>query len=150
MKEKLTKQVEEILLTYDSTVPGVTADNLRDLWLQFDPKSIEVIKVELREQQETIGIPVPVLKSIGKGIGKAARKRADDFLPLAQLLWNKYGREGRVVAVIPLGAMELANPERIIPLLRKMCRTCLTWEDSDRLAMDALEPIIRKQPEQWL
>ncbi|NIS81027.1 MAG: hypothetical protein GTO14_12650 [Anaerolineales bacterium] len=150
MKEKLTKQVEEILLTYDSAVPGVTADNLRDLWLQFEPKSIEVIKVELRDQQETLGIPVPVLKSIGKGIGKAARKRVDDFLPLAQLLWNEYGREGRVVAVIPLGAMELANPERIIPLLRKICRTCLTWEDADRLAMDALEPIIRKQPEQWL
>lgn len=150
MKEKLTEQVEEILLHYDSNVPRVTADSLRDLWLQFDPKSIEVIKAELRDQQETIGIPVPVLKSIGKGIGKAARKGSDDFLPLAELLWNEYGREGRVVAVIPLGAMELANPERIIPLLRKMCRTCLTWEDADRLAMDALEPVVRKKPEQWL
>lgn len=150
MKEKLTEQLAAILRNYDSTVPEVTADNLRDLWLQFDPKSIEVIKVELRRQQETIGIPVPVLKSIGKGIGKAAERRVDDFLPLAHLLWNKYGREGRVVAVIPLGAMELVNPERIVPLLREMCRTCLTWEDADRLAMDALEPIVRKKPEQWL
>ena len=51
---------------------------------------------ELREQQETVGIPVPVLKSIGKGIAKAARKRTEDFLSLAQMLWNEYGREGRV------------------------------------------------------
>ena len=150
MKEKLTEQLDAILLNYDSTVPGATADNLRDLWLQFDPKSIEVIKIELREQQETIGIPVPVLKSIGNRIGKAAGKRVDDFLPLAQLLWNEYGREGRVVAVIPLGAMELVNPERIVPLLREICRTCLTWEDADRLAMGALEPIVRKKPEEWL
>ncbi len=150
MKEKLTEQVKEILLHYNPTLPRVTADNLRDFWLQFDPKSIDVIKAELRDQQETIGIPVPVLKSIGKEIGKAARKGPDDFLPLAELLWNEYGREGRVIAVVPLGAMQLANPERIVPLLRIMCRTCLTWEDADRLAMDALEPIVRKKPEQWL
>ena len=150
MKEKLTEQLDAILLNYDSKMPGATADNLRSLWLQFDPKSIEVIKAELREQQETVGIPVPVLKSIGEGIGKVARRRVDDFLPLAQLLWNEYGREGRVVAVIPLGAMELANPEKVVPLLRKICRTCLTWEDADRIAMGALEPIVRKKPEEWL
>ena len=149
-KEMLTGQLEAILLNYDVTVPEATADNLRDLWLQFEPKSMAGIKAELRKQQETVGIPVPVLKSIGKGIGKNARRRVDDFLPLVQLLWNEYGREGRVVAVIPLGAMELVDPERIVPLLRDMCRTCLTWEDADRFAMDALEPIVRKKPEDWL
>lgn len=150
MKEKLTGELAEILPNYDSTLPGATADKLRDLWLQFDPKSIEVIKAKLREQQETIGIPVPVLRSIGKAIGIEARRRVDEFLPLAQLLWDEYGREGRVVAAIPLGAMELTNPGRVVPLLREMCRTCLTWEDADRLAMDALEPIVRKKPEEWL
>jgi 3-methyladenine DNA glycosylase AlkD len=150
MKEKITEQLDAILLNYDSNTPGATADNLRDLWLQFDPKSIKVIKAELREQQETIGIPVPVLKSIGEEIGKIAGRRGADFLPLAQLLWNEYGREGRVVAVIPLGAMELVNPERVVPLLKEICRTCLTWEDADRIAMGALEPIVRKKPEKWL
>jgi 3-methyladenine DNA glycosylase AlkD len=128
----------------------VTADDLRALWLQYEPKSIEGIKVELRKQQETIGIPIPVLKSIGRSIGKVARKQVEDFLPLVQLLWHEYGREGRVVSLIPLGAMELVNPERIVPVLRELCRTCLTWEDADRLAMDALEPIVRKNPESWL
>ncbi len=149
-EEKITEQLEGILLNYDPAQPGVTADRLRDLWLQFEPKSIAGIKAELREQQETVGIPVPVLKAIGQGIGKKARKRVDDFLPLATLLWHEYGREGRVVAVIPLGVMELVDPARIVPLLRDMCRTCLTWEDADRLAMDALEPIVRKNPEEWL
>ncbi len=87
---------------------------------------------------------------MGEAIGKVARKRVDDFLSLAQLLWSDYGREGRVVAVIPLGQMELVDPERVFPLLKDMCRTCLTWEDADRFAMYALEPIVRKDPDQWL
>jgi 3-methyladenine DNA glycosylase AlkD len=150
MKETINKQLETILPNYDPALPGDTTDRLRALWLQFEPKSIAGIKAELRAQQETVGIPVPVLKTIGQGIGKLARKRVDDFLPLATLLWHEYGREGRVVAVIPLGVMELVEPARIVPLLRELCRTCLTWEDADRLAMDALEPIVRKKPEEWL
>ena len=66
------------------------------------------------------------------------------------MLWDAYGREGRVVAVYPLGAMELADPEKIHPLLLELCRRCLTWEDADQLAMRAVEPIVRKYPDQWL
>jgi 3-methyladenine DNA glycosylase AlkD len=32
----------------------------------------------------------------------------------------------------------------------ELCRACVTWEDADRLAMYALEPIVRKEPEVWL
>ena len=74
----------------------------------------------------------------------------NDFIPLARALWDEYGREGRVAAAIPLGMMELAEPETVIPLLMELCRTCITREDADRLAMDALDPIVRKQPERWL
>jgi hypothetical protein len=66
------------------------------------------------------------------------------------LLWEHYGREGRVVTLPVLGAMELTDPKAILPLLMDLCRDCLTWEDCDRLAMDALEPIVRKEPEKWL
>ncbi|MFC2029937.1 DNA alkylation repair protein [Chloroflexota bacterium] len=112
--------------------------------------SMAGIKAQQRAQQETVGIPVPVLKSIGKEVAKVARKRVDDLLPLARLLWDEYGREGRVVAVIPLGAMELVDPEYMIPLLMDLCRSCVTWEDADQFAMSALEPIVRKDPENWL
>ena len=149
-KVATTDQVGAILTAYDPAAPRATADALRDLWLQFEPKSVGGIKAELREQQETVGIPVPVLKAIGKEIGKVARKRVNDFVPLARLLWDDYGREGRVVAVIFLGAMELADPETIVPLVMELCRTCVTWEDADQMAMSALEPIVRKKPEQWL
>jgi 3-methyladenine DNA glycosylase AlkD len=44
----------------------------------------------------------------------------------------------------------LADPETIVPLLMELCRTCVTWEDADQMAMRALEPIVRKKPEQWL
>jgi 3-methyladenine DNA glycosylase AlkD len=150
MREEISGQLGPILMAYDPTVPRVTADQLRALWLQFEPKSIEGIKAELREQQETVGIPVPVLKPIGKEMSKVARKRVNDFIPLTRMLWEEYGREGRVVSVIPLGAMELVKPEQVMPLLKELCRTSITWEDADRLAMDALEPIVRKKPKQWL
>lgn len=146
----MTKPLDKILLHYDPAFAKATADHLRALWIQLEPKSMDAIKVDLRDQQETLGIPVPVLRSIGKEISRAARKAPDDFVPLVQLLWKDYGREGRGVAVVPLGAMALANPVKIVPLLKKLCRTCITWEDADRLAMDALEPIVRKNPEEWL
>ena len=150
MNTDIALQVKYILDDYDPDSPGSTANSLRAFWLQFEPKSIDGIKAEEREQQETVGIPVPVLKDIGKGIAKIASKRVDDFIPLTRMLWDNYGREGRVVALIPLGKMELAAPETILPLLKELCQTCITWEDADRLAMDALEPVIRKAPQQWL
>ena len=150
MKVETKDQVDQIITAYDPAAPRATADALRDLWLQFEPKSAAGIKAKQRKQQETIGIPVSVLRSIGKEVGKVARKRVDDFVPLARLLWDEYGREGRVVAVVFLGAMELADPETIVPLLMELCRTCVTWEDADQLAMSALEPTVRKKPEAWL
>jgi 3-methyladenine DNA glycosylase AlkD len=46
--------------------------------------------------------------------------------------------------------MELTNPDKMLPLLMELCRSCLTWEDADQFAMNALEPIVRKDPETWL
>ncbi len=91
-----------------------------------------------------------MLRSIGRAVGKVARQRVDDFIPLARLLWDAYGREGRVVAVYTLGKMELAEPERVLPLLMELCRSCVTWEDADQMAMRAVEPIVRRDPEGWL
>mgnify|MGYP001826854377 CR=1 FL=1 len=157
-RAEIAEQVGIILQGYDPASPTATADGLRDLWLQFEPKSIEVIKAEQRAKQETVGIPVPVLKAIGLAVGRHGlranhspiEERVADYLPLASLLWDRYGREGRVVAVHPLGLMELADPATIIPVLRRLCQTCLTWEDADQLAMNGLEPIVREQPNQWL
>ena len=150
MKAEVKDRVGQILTTYDPAAPRATAHALRVLWLQFEPKSVGGIKAELREQQAMVGTPVEVLRAIGKEVGKIARKHVGDFVPLARLLWDGYGREGRGVAVTFLGAMELADPERILPLLMKLCRTCVTWEDADRFAMDALEPVVRKEPGRWL
>lgn len=149
-KAEITSTVRSILDTYDPGSPDTAADSLQEYWKTFEPKSIEGIKAELREQQETLGIPVPVLKSMGKELSKAAKKDVSTYLPLAQSLWDEYGREGRVVAAIAFGAMELVEPSRIIVILKDLCSTCVTWEDADRLAMDALEPIVRKAPDDWI
>ena len=150
MIKKISSQVSQIISNYNPSSPRSTADSLREFWLQFEPKSTGFVKAEQMAQQETVGTPVAVLKSIGKEIGKIARKWVDDFIPLAQLLWDQYGREGRIVSVHILGPMELAQPEKIELLVMTLCRSCISWEDADQLAMNALEPIVRKKPEQWL
>ncbi len=108
MKDELAQHVTAILSKYDPEKPRVATDGLRNLWLQVESKNNEVIKASLREQQETIGIPVPILKSIAEEISQVARNQVDDYLPLIQILWNEYGCEGRVVALPPMKAMELA------------------------------------------
>ncbi|HEY4722301.1 MAG TPA: DNA alkylation repair protein, partial [Anaerolineae bacterium] len=110
----------------------------------------ELIKAEQRAQLEAVGIPIPALKAIGNEIAKMARKDVSGYVPLAQRLWDDYGREGRVVALLIFGAMELVEPERLVPLLKDLCKRCISWEDADRLAMDAVEPIVRKYPDKWL
>jgi 3-methyladenine DNA glycosylase AlkD len=150
MELEVAHQARSILAAYDPHAPHLGADELRQLWLQFEPKSMAGIKAEQREQQETVGIPIPVLRLIGQEVAKVARRRVADLIPLTRLLWDRYGREGRVVALIALGAMERAEPDTIVPLLMELCRTCVTWEDCDRLAMDALEPVVRKKPQEWL
>ena len=150
MSDEICSHVQSILVDYNPDSPALTADALRSYWLTFDSKSIAGIKAEQRELQETIGIPVPVLQSIGKEIAKSAKKQIDVYIPLTRLLWDSYGREGRMVAVYLWGAMELVDPQKILPIILDACRTCLTWEDADQLAMRALEPIVRKGPETWL
>ncbi len=150
MKTEIKTKVTVILADYTPSEPEETAAKLREFWLQFEPRSMGGVKAELRQKQETAGTPVPVLRAIGAEIAKPARKRVDDFIPLTRLLWDAYGREGRVVTVNPLGAMELADPETILPLLLELCRTCISWEDADHMAMRAVEPIVRKDPAQWL
>ena len=67
MKNFGREETIQILKNYSVQETQKTADKLRDLWLQFEPKSIEVIKAEQRKIQETVGIPVDVLKNHREG-----------------------------------------------------------------------------------
>ncbi len=140
----------QIIGDYSPADLDSTAEALRDVWLQATPTGIDLDKAEQFLGLKTAGTPVPVLKAMGKEIGKVARKRVADFMPLARHLWNSYGREGRIVAVTFLGPMELAAPEAVIPVIYQLAQACIAWEDCDQLAMTALEPIVRKDPEGYL
>lgn len=149
-----------LLASLDPGHPDLMAAALRQVWLDtLSPAEPELgtrPKQLLRDwgirdpHFEVLGIPVPVLTAVGREIGKAARRRVPDFLPLTRLLWAEYGREGRIVAATALGPMELAEPERVVPVLRQLARTCVFWEDCDQLAMKAVEPILRRDPARWL
>jgi 3-methyladenine DNA glycosylase AlkD len=148
----LKEETRRILKTYDPQRAGETAVALEALWSQVPIKEggAALVKAEIREKYQALGVPVPALGEIGKEIGKVARKRVEDFLPLATLLWDGYGREGRLVASTLLGPIELAAPERVMPVIEVLARNCTTWEDCDQLAMRALEPIVRKDPDGYL
>ena len=149
--DDLGGRVAAITAGYSPAAPDATAGALRELWLGFEPnRGVELVKAEQRAQCEAAGIPVPVLKAIGKQLAVAGRTDVDGYVPLARLLWDGYGREGRVVALILFGALEVAAPDVIVPLLRECCRGCASWEDADRLAMDALEPMVRRRSDEWL
>lgn len=151
MTAEIQAKFQTILKGYLPGSPDITAAALREYWLTFAPdQGIKLIKTELLLQIDAAGIPIPVLKEIGGEIAKVARKDVNGYLPLARLLWDEYGREGRVIALIIFGSMVLVEPETLVPMLKGVCGTCLTWEDADRLAMDAVEPIVRKYPERWV
>jgi hypothetical protein len=150
----------EALAGYDAAGPGHTAVALREIWLRAVPKQ----PIPLSPGQQSFvrdwgiadpefaaaGTPVPILTAMGSELGRPARGQIQGYLPLMRLLWAEYGREGRLVAVVALGPMEMVAPEVVVPLLKDMARTCAFWEDCDQLAMKALEPVLRRDPETWL
>jgi 3-methyladenine DNA glycosylase AlkD len=149
---ELKEETRRIVATYDPQAAVDTASALEGLWSQVPAREggARLVKAEVRERLQVIGVPVPALSEIGQEVGKVARKHVDDFLPLARLLWDDYGREGRLVSCTFLGPMELAAPDQVMPTVKELARTCATWEDCDQLAMRALEPVVRKNPEKYL
>ena len=150
----------ELLADYVPSDPAPTAAALRVLWLgavPLQPPGLEPEQEKLRRDlglddsgYESAGVPVPVLTAVGQEIGKVARKQVTGYLPLVRLLWGRYGREGRIVAAVGLGPMELADPELVVPEIYDMAQTCVSWEDCDQLSMKALEPVMRRDPDNWL
>ena len=152
MTVELKEEARRIVTAHDPHAADDTASALQRLWLQVPATEggARLVKAEIRAKFEVIGVPVPALSEIGKEIGKVAHKTVGDFLPLARLLWDDYGREGRLLASTFLGPMELAAPDQVMPTIEELARTCASWEDCDQLAMRALEPIVRKKPEDYL
>jgi 3-methyladenine DNA glycosylase AlkD len=149
MATALRQATREALADYDPARARETAVALERVWLS-ETEPLDEVPAQVKTPLALAGTPMRVLDAIGKEVGKAARKRVDDYLPLAHILWEEYGREGRVVAATMLGPMELATPERLLPILRELAATCAGWEDADQLAMRGVEPIARKDPAAYL
>jgi 3-methyladenine DNA glycosylase AlkD len=149
---RLEDETRSILAEYEPALAAEVAQDLEALWSEVPRREggASLVKAETRIGYKALGVPVPALTEIGKEVGKVARSRVDEFLPLARLLWEQGGREGRLVACTFLGDMELAAPQAVLPELLALAQTCLTWEECDQLAMRALEPIVRKQPGEYL
>jgi 3-methyladenine DNA glycosylase AlkD len=138
---------------FDLSDPAATAQSLRAIWLQAVRPAAPAMDRNWGIDDpdfEAVGAPVPVLVAIGQEVGRIARRRVPDFLPFAQLLWDEYGREGRIVAAVALGPMELADPQRVVPVLYRLAQTCVFWEDCDQLAIKAVELVLRRDPAAWL
>lgn len=150
MEIDFKKEALSVVEEFNPANPEAAAQALESLWLRAPASEVVGLTSDDREALKAVGVPVDVLAEIGQAVGSLARKRVEDFLPLMQKLWEGHGREGRIAAVHALGPMELAAPATVVPVVYKLARTCLAWEDCDQLAMRALEPIVRKKPEEWL
>ncbi|MBN1659068.1 MAG: DNA alkylation repair protein [Anaerolineae bacterium] len=143
----------ERLVTYEPDVADVVAGGLQGIWVRAAPVDRAEAGTDYGAAEaglDAAGVPVPVLRAIGKEIGVHARRRVVEFLPLVERLWAQYGREGRIVAAVALGPMELADPDLVVPVIYALAQGCAYWEDCDQLAMKALEPVLRKDPDTWL
>lgn len=149
MTTDLQQATRAALAGYDPARASETAAALARIWLARTEPLAEVPAL-VKTTLTWAGTPIPVLDAIGKEVGKEARRRGADYLPLAHALWDEHGREGRVVAATMLGPMALADPERLLPVLREMAAACAGWEDADQFAMRAVEPIVRKKPTAYL
>ncbi len=150
MKDRIREQVRDIFSHISPLDHHAVAQALQEIWLEYDPKSLAGIKEEDRKKHKMTGAPVKVLRSIGEETGKILRPDVEASLPLTSLMWDEYGREGRIVSSVALGELEMQHPDRVIPEIKLLCRSCITWEDCDQLAMRALEPAVRRNPERWL
>jgi len=137
----------------DSSGLTAVAQSLRAIWLQSVRPAAPGMDRNWGIDDpnfEAVGAPVPVLVAIGQEVGRIARKQVPEFLPLVRLLWDEYGREGRIVAAVALGPMELADPQQVVPVLYRLAQTCVFWEDCDQLAIKAVDPVLRRDPASWL
>ena len=144
----------ERLVTYEPGVADAVADGLQGIWVRAAPARRARPGEDYGASDaglDAMGVPVPVLRAIGQVIGNHARARRQvaDFVPLVERLWERYGREGRIVAAVALGHMELAEPDLIVPVIYQFAQGCAYWEDCDQLAMKALEPVLRRDPDTW-
>jgi 3-methyladenine DNA glycosylase AlkD len=125
------------------------ADGLKSLWLKGESKTTNLVKKEARDKLEYRGIAVETLHAIGKEAGKKGKADFERYSALAVLLWDEYGREGRIVAAHILGSMNEAHPEGTIAVCRKLAPSCVSWEECDNLTY-GIEPIVRKNPKKYL
>jgi hypothetical protein len=125
-KNQIIDETRRIIQNYSVTECSHTADALEALWLTGDTtQSYQLVRKEQREKLDFKGIKLDILKLIGREAGKKA-ENADDFIPLAELLWNEYGREGRIISVMILGQIVVLSPEKVVQLCRKLVKTSVS------------------------
>ncbi|MBU0491003.1 MAG: DNA alkylation repair protein [Chloroflexi bacterium] len=149
MTTDLKQATREALVDYAPARARETAAALERVWLA-ETEPLTEVPAQVKTPLAFAGTSISVLDIIGQEVGRAARRHVDAYLPLAHVLWDEHGREGCVVAATMLGPMELADPDRLLPILREFAATCAGWEDADQLAMRAVEPIARKDPAAYL
>jgi len=151
MSDDLRPATREALAGYAPARAGETAAALERVWLA-ETGPLGEMPAPVKTPLAFAGTSISVLDAVGKEVARSVgvRKHVNAYLPLARLLWEAHGREGRIVAATMLGPMELADPERLLPILRELAGTCAGWEDADQLAMRAVEPIARRDPATYL
>lgn len=150
-KNEVSLKIEEIFAEKKSSDFNILARDISSIWKKGKiTKGANLIKKDQREQSGFIGIDFKFLELIAKAICKNIKKNPVDFLPLAITLWKDFGREGRIISTYLFGQIILKQPAEVISTCKELTKTCISWEECDNMAMKGLEPIFRKETEEYL
>jgi 3-methyladenine DNA glycosylase AlkD len=97
----------------------------------------------------TMGVRVPVLKSMGRPLSRLAKTEPESGMQIARLLWGRNTREHKLLAAWVLKALTAKSPELAQELLFGWLTDLTDWEIVDQLA-SCLEKVLCRNPGQAL
>jgi len=126
--------------------PKDFVERLENILKSNSRKDKDGIKKFIPGVGKTFNTPVPVLKTLGTGIGKAGEKEPKKYLNLLKRIWKSGYREGKVLSAFALERIGKKEPEASLKLVESFIPGIKNWEVCDQLATKGLRPLAVSNP----
>jgi 3-methyladenine DNA glycosylase AlkD len=87
------------------------------------------------------------IRFVGKEIKKLIRTQSIEHIQLAKILWDRYGKEGKLISIYILSQIMSENPKHSLTFIYEIAKKCTYKEDCDNLAIKVIEPTFISQIE---
>jgi 3-methyladenine DNA glycosylase AlkD len=121
----------------------IKADFIKKLWLScYNDDEYELVNNEDNEKLNFKRSNFEALRFIGKEIIKVIKNNAYEQLQLVKILWDNYGKEGRLIAVYILSQINIEKPDETLPFIKELTKKCSLSEECDNIAIKTMEPVV--------